>query len=49
MSNNLDSLRYIIVGAGQAGAETAMSLRKHGFDGRITLIGEEVQLSLIHI
>lgn len=44
MSNNLDSLRYIIVGAGQAGAETAMSLRKHGFDGRITLIGEEVQL-----
>jgi 3-phenylpropionate/trans-cinnamate dioxygenase ferredoxin reductase component len=31
----------VIVGAGQAGAQTAISLRQLGFDGRITLLGEE--------
>jgi 3-phenylpropionate/trans-cinnamate dioxygenase ferredoxin reductase subunit len=33
--------RVIIVGAGQAGAQAAVSLRQEGFDGRITLIGDE--------
>lgn len=32
---------FVIVGAGQAGGETAAELRKQGFDGRIVLIGDE--------
>ncbi len=31
----------VIAGAGQAGFQTAASLRQDGFDGRITLIGDE--------
>jgi 3-phenylpropionate/trans-cinnamate dioxygenase ferredoxin reductase subunit len=31
----------VIIGAGQAGYQTAESLRKEGFDGAITIIGEE--------
>jgi 3-phenylpropionate/trans-cinnamate dioxygenase ferredoxin reductase component len=31
----------IIVGAGQAGCQTAVSLREEGFDGRIVLLGDE--------
>lgn len=31
----------VIVGAGQAGGETAIQLRKLGFAGRVTVIGEE--------
>lgn len=34
----------VIVGAGQAGAEVASSLRQQGYDGRIVLFGEEPQL-----
>ncbi|MEZ6022440.1 MAG: FAD-dependent oxidoreductase [Hyphomonadaceae bacterium] len=33
--------RIIIIGAGQAGGETAQRLRQGGFEGDITLIGEE--------
>ncbi len=33
--------RVIIIGAGQAGGETAQRLRQGGFSGDITLIGEE--------
>ena len=33
--------RIAIIGAGQAGGQTAYSLRQHGYDGEITLIGEE--------
>lgn len=33
--------RVIIIGAGQAGGETAQRLRQGGFDGDIALIGEE--------
>ncbi|MGD9979812.1 MAG: NAD(P)/FAD-dependent oxidoreductase [Hyphomonadaceae bacterium] len=33
--------RIIIIGAGQGGGETAQRLRQSGFDGDITLIGEE--------
>ena len=33
--------RIIIIGAGQAGGETAQRLRQGGFDGEITLLGEE--------
>ena len=32
----------VIVGAGQAGAQTAISLRQLGFDGRISLLGDEL-------
>lgn len=31
----------VVVGAGQAGAQTALSLREFGFDGSITLVGAE--------
>src|SRR6266699_2649080 len=31
----------VIVGAGHAGFQLAASLRQHGFDGGITLIGDE--------
>jgi 3-phenylpropionate/trans-cinnamate dioxygenase ferredoxin reductase subunit len=31
----------LIVGAGHAGAQAAMSLRQHGFDGSIGLLGDE--------
>jgi 3-phenylpropionate/trans-cinnamate dioxygenase ferredoxin reductase subunit len=31
----------IIVGAGQAGGETALALRQQGYGGRIVLIGDE--------
>lgn len=33
--------RIVIIGAGQAGGETAQRLRQQGFTGDITLIGEE--------
>ena len=33
--------RVVIIGAGQAGAETAQRLRQGGFSGEIVLIGEE--------
>ena len=33
--------RVVIVGAGQAGGEAAQRLRQNGFQGEITLIGEE--------
>jgi 3-phenylpropionate/trans-cinnamate dioxygenase ferredoxin reductase subunit len=33
--------RIVIIGAGQAGGQTAYSLRAAGFDGAITLIGDE--------
>lgn len=32
---------YVIVGAGQAGGWAAAALRNEGFDGRVTLLGEE--------
>src|SRR5690606_8089502 len=35
--------RVVIVGAGQAGAQVAVSLRQLGFAGKITLLGEEPQ------
>jgi 3-phenylpropionate/trans-cinnamate dioxygenase ferredoxin reductase component len=36
--------RVVIVGAGQAGAQVAVSLRQLGFGGDITLLGEEPHL-----
>jgi 3-phenylpropionate/trans-cinnamate dioxygenase ferredoxin reductase subunit len=35
--------RVVIVGAGQAGAQVAVSLRQLGYGGKITLLGEERQ------
>jgi 3-phenylpropionate/trans-cinnamate dioxygenase ferredoxin reductase subunit len=36
-----NSASFVIVGAGLAGAKAAQALREEGFDGRITLIGDE--------
>jgi 3-phenylpropionate/trans-cinnamate dioxygenase ferredoxin reductase subunit len=33
--------RIVIVGAGQAGGQTAYSLRQYGYEGEIVLVGEE--------
>ena len=33
----------VIVGAGQAGAQAAYTLRERGFVGRIVLLGDEAQ------
>ncbi|OWW18720.1 NAD(P)/FAD-dependent oxidoreductase [Noviherbaspirillum denitrificans] len=38
------SRTIVIAGAGQAGAQTALSLRQEGFDGRIVLLGAEEAL-----
>ncbi|OYW41626.1 MAG: hypothetical protein B7Z38_07260, partial [Rhodobacterales bacterium 12-64-8] len=35
--------RVVIIGAGQAGGQTAYSLRLGGYAGEITLIGDEPQ------
>ncbi len=40
----MEQFDAIIVGAGQAGAQTAVLLRQQGFAGRIALIGEEPEL-----
>lgn len=37
----MTSASVVIIGAGQAGFQVATSLREKGFDGRISLIGEE--------
>ena len=39
MSNGTES--FVVVGAGLAGAKAAETLREEGFDGRLTLIGDE--------
>jgi len=36
-----DDRGFVIIGASLAGAKAAETLREEGFDGRITLIGEE--------
>jgi 3-phenylpropionate/trans-cinnamate dioxygenase ferredoxin reductase subunit len=33
----------VIIGAGQAGGQAAASLRQHGYDGALMLVGEELQ------
>lgn len=37
-------MTVLIVGAGQAGAQAAVSLRQAGYDGRVLLVGDEPQL-----
>ncbi|MDH7797722.1 MULTISPECIES: FAD-dependent oxidoreductase [unclassified Beijerinckia] len=39
-----DVRAVVIVGGGQAGAQTAKALREHGYDGALTLIGAEKHL-----
>jgi|AntAceMinimDraft_12_1070368.scaffolds.fasta_scaffold13780_2 anthranilate 1,2-dioxygenase large subunit len=39
-----DARTLVLIGAGQAGAETAIAARKHGFGGRIVLIGSEAHM-----
>lgn len=34
----------VIIGAGEAGGRTALQLREHGFEGVITLVGDEAHL-----
>jgi 3-phenylpropionate/trans-cinnamate dioxygenase ferredoxin reductase subunit len=41
MSDSAATQTIVIVGAGQAGGETASELRKQGYAGRIVLIGDE--------
>jgi 3-phenylpropionate/trans-cinnamate dioxygenase ferredoxin reductase subunit len=38
------SEKTIIIGAGQAGAQVAMSLRQGGYDGELLLVGKELHL-----
>ena len=44
MSETNSVSRVVIVGAGQAGGEVAGELRKQGYTGAITLVGEEAQI-----
>ncbi|MDP3859101.1 MAG: FAD-dependent oxidoreductase [Stagnimonas sp.] len=44
MSETNSVSRVVIVGAGQAGGEVAGELRKQGYTGAITLVGEEEQI-----
>ncbi len=39
--NSKSSGTVVIIGAGQAGARTAMCLRDEGFEGRVMLVGAE--------
>lgn len=41
MSESAATQTIVIIGAGQAGGETASELRKQGFAGRIVLVGDE--------
>src|SRR5580658_10352208 len=34
----------VVVGAGHGGFQLAASLRQHGFDGRVVLVGDEPEL-----
>ncbi|MGH8862016.1 MAG: NAD(P)/FAD-dependent oxidoreductase [Jatrophihabitantaceae bacterium] len=36
-----DSQHFVIIGAGLAGATAAQALREQGFDGRLTMLGDE--------
>lgn len=40
----MTNLTYLVIGAGQAGGWSAMTLRKLGFEGRVVLIGEEAHV-----
>ncbi len=40
----MDEYDVLIVGAGHGGAQVAILLRQHGFDGRIALVGAEPEL-----
>ncbi|TNC19398.1 NAD(P)/FAD-dependent oxidoreductase [Amycolatopsis alkalitolerans] len=40
----MTSPRFVIIGAGLAGAKTAESLRAKGFNGQVTIVGDEEQL-----
>ena len=40
----MSSGRVVIVGGGEGGAEVAACLRKAGYDGPVTIVGEEPQL-----
>ncbi len=34
----------VIIGAGHAGVQAAASLREEGYDGKVTLVGDEAEL-----
>lgn len=42
--NNVQTYDVVIVGAGHAGAQTAITLRSLGFEGTIALVGDEQEL-----
>ena len=39
-----DGMRLVVVGAGMAGVQTAVSLREQGYDGELALVGAEAHL-----
>ncbi|MFF4180065.1 NAD(P)/FAD-dependent oxidoreductase [Streptomyces sp. NPDC001750] len=41
MADGIRPASVVVIGAGQGGHQTAKSLRERGYEGRITLIGEE--------
>ncbi|MFF9074181.1 NAD(P)/FAD-dependent oxidoreductase [Streptomyces sp. NPDC014872] len=41
MADGIRPASVVVIGAGQGGHQTAASLRERGYEGRITLIGEE--------
>src|SRR5699024_12158492 len=43
-TNYLSTEHVVIIGAGQAAIQTADSLRAEGFDGRISIFGDEAAL-----
>jgi 3-phenylpropionate/trans-cinnamate dioxygenase ferredoxin reductase subunit len=43
-SSESHAQKIVIIGAGQAGLQVAMSLREEGFAGKVTLVGDEADL-----
>lgn len=41
LKNMADSNKIVIIGAGQAGAQASVTLRQQGFEGAITIVGDE--------
>jgi 3-phenylpropionate/trans-cinnamate dioxygenase ferredoxin reductase component len=39
-----ESVSFVVVGGGLAGAKTVEALRERGFDGQLTVVGDETQL-----
>lgn len=49
MEEQPQTVRVIVVGAGQAGMHFCFALRRLGFDGEIVLLGDEAQIGRAHV